>query len=333
MVNIHDSSIFQKVLITGGGGFIGSNLVATIRSLVPESEITVVDNFVTGRKENTARWQNDSQITLVEHDLTDLPWLTSFLQSEARPWTLILHFASPASPPRYQAEPVLTYQVNSIVTHYLAEYSTHHNSRMLFASTSEVYGDPLEHPQRETYWGNVNPNGIRSCYDEAKRLGESICGVWHRDHGGDIRIIRIFNTYGPHMDPYDGRVIPDFCLQALQKKPLSIFGDGLQTRSFCFVEDLVSGIMSFVSQQGLNGETINLGNPDEFTMLELAEKIEDILGYSVTQTFHPLPADDPKRRKPDITKARTLLDWQPTISLEQGLHPTLSYFKNIVHSS
>src|SRR5690606_10265351 len=149
-----------------------------------------------------------------------------------------------------------------IVTHYLAEYATHHHSRMLFASTSEVYGDPLEHPQRETYWGNVNPNGVRSCYDEAKRLGETICGVWHRDHGGDLRIIRIFNTYGPHMDPYDGRVIPDFCLQALQKKPISIFGDGMQTRSFCFVEDVVNGILAFVSKDGLDGETINLGNPD-----------------------------------------------------------------------
>ncbi len=325
--------MFQRVLITGGGGFIGTHLVASIRALYPESVITVVDNFVTGRKENTLRWSADSNVTLVEHDLTDLVWLQTFLASPTQPWTLILHFASPASPPRYQAEPVLTYQVNSIVTHYLAEYATQNSSRMLFASTSEVYGDPLEHPQKETYWGNVNPNGVRSCYDEAKRLGESICGVWHRDHGGDIRIIRIFNTYGPHMDPYDGRVIPDFCLQALQHKPLAIFGDGLQTRSFCFVEDLVNGILSFVSRDGLDGETINLGNPDEFTMLELAEKIEELLGYPLQREFQPLPSDDPKRRKPDITKARTLLEWHPTISLEQGLHPTLSYFKNIVNLS
>jgi len=330
---LHLKSQFSRVLITGGAGFIGTNLVKTLLALHPESQITVLDNFVTGRRENVASWSNNEhdadRVELVEHDITDIFWLQKFLE-ENEPWTLILHFASPASPPRYQAEPILTYQVNTATTHELAKAATRMGARMLFASTSEVYGDPLEHPQKESYWGNVNPNGVRSCYDEAKRLGETICGVWHRDFGGDIRLIRIFNTYGPQMDPYDGRVIPDFCLRALQDQPVRIFGDGMQTRSFCFVEDLVDGILKYVSADGLDGETINLGNPQEFTLLELLSELESVLGKELPREYHPLPGDDPKRRRPDISKAKELLGWEPKISLSQGLHPTVSYFRNVL---
>lgn len=328
-----NSTAFERVLVTGGAGFIGSHLVAAIRQRFPEAMITIVDNFITGTRDSLLPWLDDPQVTFVEHDLTDFPWLEDFLSDPRDPWTLILHMASPASPPRYQAEPVLTYLVNSQTTHQLAQYAAKHGARMLFASTSEVYGDPLEHPQSESYWGNVNPNGVRSCYDEAKRIGETICGVWQRDFGADIRLIRIFNTYGPHMDPFDGRVIPDFCLRALQGEPIHIFGDGQQTRSFCYVDDLVNGILAFVGREGLAGETINLGNPVEFTMLELAQVIETVLGTPLDRVFQPLPQDDPRRRQPDIAKAKALLDWEPGVSLEQGLIPTIEYFKQRIHTS
>ena len=324
-------TVFSRVLITGGAGFIGSNLVAEIRRQYPESHITVLDNFLTGRPQNLASWTEDLSVELIEHDLTDSVWLQQFLaEHTVEPYTLILHFASPASPPRYQAEPVRTYLVNSITTHHLAEYVTKTNSRMLFASTSEVYGDPLEHPQKESYWGNVNPNGLRSCYDEAKRLGETICGVQHREFGADIRIIRIFNTYGPNMDPYDGRVIPDFCLHALQGQPISIFGKGTQTRSFCFVDDLVAGILSYASLPDLAGETINLGNPNELTMMELLTELESVVGRKLEVEYFPLPADDPQRRRPDISKAKRLLGWEPKVSLAHGLPITFQYFRDVI---
>ncbi|MCD8484671.1 NAD-dependent epimerase/dehydratase family protein [Candidatus Woesebacteria bacterium] len=327
------STVFERILLTGGAGFIGSHLVAAIRQQYPEAHITIVDNYITGNRDNVLPWLDDAQVHIVEHDATDFIWMEEFLSAAIEPWTLILHMASPASPPRYQAEPVLTYLVNSQTTHQLAQYAAKHGARMLFASTSEVYGDPLKHPQKETYWGNVNPNGVRSCYDESKRLGETICGVWHRDFGADTRLIRIFNTYGPHMDPFDGRVIPDFCLRALRGEPINIFGDGLQTRSFCYVEDLVAGILTFVADDDLAGETINLGNPDEFTMLELADKIEAVLGTELQRNFEPLPADDPRRRQPDISKAHALLNWQPRVTLEQGLIPTIEYFKKRINPS
>lgn len=321
------SGIFGNVLVMGGGGFIGSHLVAAILALYPNSRVTVVDNFCTGQKANLARWQDHDRFRLYEHDATDLEWLQGMLQQSSQ-FSLILHFASPASPPRYQAEPVLTYQVNSFTTHVLAEYAANTGARMIFASTSEVYGDPEIHPQPETYWGNVNPNGIRSCYDEAKRFGEMVCGVFYRDFQADIRLIRIFNTYGPNMDPMDGRVIPDYCLRALRGEPLRVFGDGSQTRSFCYVEDLVNGILALAEAPGLAGETINLGNADEFTMLELAKELEVIVGHQLEIEHFPLPGDDPKRRRPDLTKAKRLLNWEPTISLSQGLHPTYQYFQN-----
>ncbi len=329
--------VFQNVLITGGAGFIGSHLVDRIRAEKPDGQITIIDNYVTGSKENILQHLNDPAVTVIEHDLTDMSWLETFLSEQSAedvaPFSLILHFASPASPPRYQDLPVMTYQVNSMVTHFLAQYAAQNGSRMLFASTSEVYGDSLEHPQTETYWGNVNPNGQRSCYDEAKRLGETISGVWHREYGADTRLIRIFNTYGPRMDLYDGRVIPDFSLRALKKEPLEIYGDGQQTRSFCYVDDLVEGIVRFVQKDGLDGETLNLGNPDEYTMLELADKIESTAGYTVERSFHPLPSDDPRRRQPNISKAKALLDWEPRVSLDAGLRTTLEYFTTIIRPS
>lgn len=325
------SSIFQRVLLTGGAGFIGSHLTSMILALHPEATITIVDSLLTGNRRNIQRWLADERVEFLEQDLTDFTWLQSFLrQHEADPFTLILHFASPASPPRYQAEPIITYLVNSQVTHYLAQYAYQQQSRMVFASTSEVYGDPQVHPQPESYWGNVNPNGERSCYDEAKRLGETICGVHVREFGADIRLIRIFNTYGPHMDLYDGRVIPSFCLHALRGEPLPVFGDGQQTRSFCYVEDLVNGILAVAQHPDLAGETINLGNPGEFTMLELIEQLEILVGHDLPRAFHPLPADDPTRRRPDISRAKLLLDWEPQITLAQGLHPTFAFFERVL---
>ncbi len=323
--------VFSRVLITGGGGFIGSNLLAELLRRHPGAKVTIVDNFLTGRRENLEPWQGDSQVELVEQDLTDHHWLEPWLKDrEAEPFSLIIHLASPASPPRYQAEPVRTYLVNSHVTHQLCQHALQTQARMLFASTSEVYGDPLEHPQRETYWGNVNPNGQRSCYDEAKRLGETVCGVHHRDFGADIRIMRIFNTYGPKMDPYDGRVIPSFCLSALQGQPIALFGSGDQTRSFCYVDDLVAGILAYVEKDGLAGETINLGNPGEFSLKELVQELEKIVGRELEFEHGPLPSDDPQRRRPDVSKAERLLGWSPKIPLATGLRYTYDYFASLI---
>lgn len=319
------SSIFRHVLLTGGAGFIGSNLTRTILSQFPSSRITVIDNFCTGRKENIQSFLENERVQYVEHDLTDLSWLQKYLEENPH-FSLILHFASPASPPRYQALPVLTYMVNAFVTHYLAEYCSQTGARMVFASTSEVYGDPEVHPQPETYWGNVNPNGLRSCYDESKRLGETVCGVQTREFGADIRIVRIFNTYGPNMDPFDGRVIPDFCLRALQNQAVEVYGDGQQTRSFTFVDDLVRGILSLAGEEGLSGETVNIGNTAEFTMLELLAELEKVVGHPLEVVHKPLPQDDPQRRKPTIEKAQHLLNWQPQISLAEGLPITFAYF-------
>lgn len=320
------SGVFRNVLILGGGGFIGSHLVSSILKLYPVSRVTVIDNFCTGQRKNVARWQSEPRFKLIEHDATDLQWLQDFLRS-VDGFTLVLHFASPASPPRYQALPVQTYQINAFTTHVLAEYAANTGARLLFASTSEVYGDPAVHPQPESYWGNVNPNGIRSCYDEAKRFGEMVCGVFTRDYQADIRLIRIFNTYGPNMDPYDGRVIPDFCLRALRGEPLKVFGDGTQTRSFCYVEDLVSGILKMSEHPNMAGQTVNLGNPVEFTMLELAKELEKVVGRTLEIEHLPLPADDPTRRRPDISRAEKELNWRPEIALEQGLIPTFQYFE------
>lgn len=323
------SSVFRHVLLTGGAGFIGSNLTTEILARFPAARITIIDNFCTGQRSNIESLLGNERVQLVEHDLTDLTWLQKYLEDNPY-FSLILHFASPASPPGYQSMPVLTYQVNAFTTHYLAEYAAQTGARMVFASTSEVYGDPAVHPQPETYWGNVNPNGIRSCYDESKRLGETICGVQTREFDADIRIVRIFNTYGPNMDLYDGRVIPDFCLKVLQNQPVEVFGDGSQTRSFTFVDDLVRGVLSLAGEEGLKGETVNIGNTNEFTMLELLSELEKVVGHPIEVIHKPLPGDDPKRRQPNIDKAKKLLQWQPEVSLAEGLPVTFGYFQSVV---
>lgn len=321
----NDLANLQRILLTGGAGFIGSHLLDKLLDST-SAQIVVVDNLLTGDKRNIQSNLDNPRVSFYEQDLTDLDWLQRFLEQQKR-FDLILHFASPASPPRYQEEPVLTYQVNAFVTHYLAQYAAKQQSRLLFASTSEVYGDPTVSPQSEKYWGNVNPNGIRSCYDEGKRFGETVCGVWQRQAGADIRIIRIFNTYGPRMDLHDGRVIPSFFTSVLNRQPLSIYGDGQQTRSFCYVSDLIAAIWQMITLPNLAGKTINLGNPQEFTMLELATKIEEITKVKLPRQHHPLPEDDPTQRKPDIKLAKKYLSWKPEIKLAEGLKLTYEYFQ------
>lgn len=313
----------QTVVITGAAGFIGSHLCDAV--LTAGGSVIGVDNFLTGREVNLEEARQNPHFTFIEADVTRPP--TEYLPSD-RHIDVILHFASPASPPRYQAHPVETYLVNSYATHLLLSFLREHNpqGRLLFASTSEVYGDPVEHPQTEAYWGNVNPNGIRSCYDEAKRMGETVCGVFYRDFGIDTRLVRIFNTYGTRMDPADGRIIPQFMTEALTGRPLTVYGDGSQTRSYCYVDDLVRGILTFASKSGLAGQTINLGNPDEKTVLETALVVKEVASSSSEVEFHELPKDDPTRRRPDITKARELLGWEPQVGLREGLEKCLGYF-------
>lgn len=314
----------KDVLVTGAAGFIPSHLCDLL--LQAGANVTGVDNFITGRRDNITHLKDISNFTLIEADVSRRP--DSYLPEDYAP-DVIFHLASPASPPRYQAKPVETYLVNSIGTHNLLQLLLERNpkGRFLFASTSEAYGDPLEHPQNESYWGNVNPNGPRSCYDEAKRLGEAICGVHSRTFELDVRIVRIFNTYGPRMDPADGRVIPNLMLQALRGEELTIYGDGTQTRSYCYVDDLVRGLIAMGSVEGARGETINLGNPDEFTIAETATVIKEVTGADGNVVNKPLPQDDPTRRQPDISKAKRILDWEPQVSFRDGLRQTLPYFR------
>ena len=325
----------KTVLLTGASGFIGSNLVPRLLSL--GAYVIGVDNFLTGRAENLARFLDSEGVSKVpnfEFITADVTKPVATYLPEGKKIDVVLHFASPASPPRYQEHPVATYLVNSIATHYLAEFLAQNNpeARLVFAGTSESYGDPQVHPQPETYWGNVNPNGKRSCYDESKRLGETICGVFHRDFNLDTRIVRIFNTYGPHMDPTDGRVIPNFITQALRQEPLTIYGDGSYTRSYCYIDDLVEYIIRTACKDGLAGETINIGNPEEFTILETAKLVSELVhpGTELQIETKPQPADDPTKRCPDITKAKNLLEYQPQVVFSQGLQKTVAYFREVV---
>ena len=331
----------QTVLVTGAAGFIGSHLVETL--LKQGARVIGVDNLLTGKQSNLdevaaalgSQWQPGKNWWFIQADVSQPTenYLTAEVLATAGPVTVILHFASPASPPGYQAHPVETYLVNSLATHYLLEWAKQFapTAKFLFASTSEVYGDPAVHPQPESYWGNVNPNGVRSCYDEGKRLGETICGVHERDFQQDVRIVRIFNTYGPRIDLDDGRVIPNFIHQALTNQPLTIYGQGTQTRSYCFVTDLVAGLLLLAFTPGLKGKTVNLGNPEEFTTLETAKLVQTAVTGQPAQSeqfaYKPLPGDDPTRRKPDITLAQQLLGWAPTVSFADGLAQTVNYFK------
>jgi nucleoside-diphosphate-sugar epimerase len=315
----------KTVLVTGAAGFIPSHLVDAL--LAQGAIVYGVDNFLTGRKENLQEAIKNNNFHFIEADVINTP--DAYLPDGVT-IDLVFHMASPASPIGYQQHPVETYMVNAFATHQLLQYflANNPNIRFLFTSTSEAYGDPLEHPQKETYWGNVNPNGPRSMYDESKRLGETICGVHARDFEMDVRIVRIFNTYGPRMDLHDGRVLPEYFLCALKNQPITIHGDGTQTRSFCYVSDLVQGLLKMMETEGLRDQTINLGNPQEMTMNELATVVKEVTGSANEPTHTPARPEDPKKRKPDISKAKEMLGWEPTVSLKDGLAQTYTYFQS-----
>jgi len=304
----------MRILVTGGAGFIGSHLV---ERLVSEgNDVTIIDNFSSGSMENI----KNLNVNIIYHNIIDKITLSGFDQ--------IYHLASLASPVYYQKNPVETALSNSVGTYNLLIEAQKHKSRILFASTSEVYGNPLEHPQKEEYWGNVNPIGVRACYDESKRLGETLMIDFNREYGVETRIARIFNTYGPRMNLNDGRVIPNFIKQALKNEPITVYGDGKQTRSFCYVSDTVEGLIKLMNSNYVG--PINIGNPREITILELAEKIIELTDSKSEIIFKELPEDDPVRRCPDITKAKEILGWEPKVSLEEGLIKTIEWFKNIL---
>jgi nucleoside-diphosphate-sugar epimerase len=313
----------MNVFVTGAAGFLGSHLVD--RLLADGDRVVGIDNFVTGSRANLAHIHVDAPFRFVEADVSQ-PW--TWAHGLERP-DVIMHFASPASPVDYGREPLETMAVNALGVMHGVELAHATGARMFFASTSETYGDPLEHPQRESYWGNVNPVGVRACYDEAKRYGEAYLTSAVRKLGIDGRIVRIFNTYGPRMQPGDGRVVPNFCLSALRGEPLTVYGDGKQTRSFCYVSDLIDGIVRLAKGDGLRGRLVNVGNPGEFTIAELAQIIADLVGVPLNVVERDLPPDDPTRRKPDITLARTLLGWEPKVALRDGLVSTIEYFRRL----
>ena len=306
----------MRVVITGAAGFLGSHL--TDRFLAEGCEVTGVDNLITGNAENLDHLQRDERFTFVRQDVSRALTVDGKVDG-------VLHFASPASPIDYLEHPIATLDVGSLGTRNALELARSHGARFFMASTSEVYGDPLEHPQRETYWGNVNPVGPRSVYDEAKRFSEALTMAYHRELGLDTRIVRIFNTYGPRMRPRDGRVVSNFIVQALAGEPLTIYGDGSQSRSFCYVSDEVDGIYRLFSQG--DAEPTNVGNPDEFTVRQLAEMVLEMTGSTSRIVSKPLPTDDPKVRRPDITKAREKLGWSPQVPLREGLKRTIEWFK------
>ena len=309
----------MRVVITGAAGFLASHL--TDRFLANGDAVVGIDNFLTGRPANLAHLAGNPKFEFIEHDVST-PY------DVEGPVDGVLHFASAASPPDYQEYPIETLLVGSEGTRYGLELAKRKGARFFLASTSEVYGDPQVHPQPETYWGYVNSIGPRSMYDEAKRFAEAMVMAYHRTHGVDTRIVRIFNTYGPRMRPEDGRVVSNFLVQALQGKPLTMYGDGSQTRSFCYVSDEVEGIFRlFNSDRTL---PTNIGNPVEFTMLELAQQVLAVTGSSSKIEFLPLPGDDPKVRQPDITVARTVLGWEPKVPLREGLEKSLPYFQGEV---
>jgi UDP-glucuronate decarboxylase len=310
-----------RVLIAGGAGMIGSHLVDA--HLAKGDSVVVVDNFVTGRTQNLDHLAAHPNFTLLHADLVDPSADLARLNPD-----LIYHMASPASPVHYGRRPIETLMVNSVGTKTLLEIAAACDARFLLASTSEVYGDPLRHPQAEDYWGNVNPIGPRSVYDEGKRFAESLTFAFHRAQGVDVRVARIFNTYGPRSDPLDGRLIPNFVVQALRGEPLTVYGDGSQTRSFCYVADLVAGLQSLMMTPDLGGTVMNLGSKDERTVLNIAHEVLAATGSQSSVVHRALPVDDPTRRLPDITKASQLLGWSPTTRFDEGLRPTVAYFRS-----
>lgn len=310
----------MRILVTGGAGFIGSHLID--RLMNDGHEVICLDNFYTGHKRNILKWMNNPYFELIRHDITE-PIRLEVAQ--------IYHLACPASPVHYQYNPVKTVKTNVMGTLNMLGLAKRVKARILLASTSEVYGDPEVHPQSEEYRGSVNPIGLRSCYDEGKRIAETLMFDYHRQNDVDIRVARIFNTYGPRMFEHDGRVVSNFIVQALQGIPLTVYGDGSQTRSFCYVDNLVDGLMRLMNGEHIG--PINLGNPDEYTILQLAQTVQNMVNPGVEIKFEPLPSDDPRRRRPDITKAKTLLNWEPTIPLQEGLKQTIEDFRERVQTT
>ncbi len=308
----------MRILVTGGGGFIGSHLCE--RLLSGGDDVVCLDNFFTGSKENIRHLLDNYRFELIRHDIIE-PILLEVDQ--------VYNMACPASPVHYQYNPVKTTKTSVMGTINMLGLAKRVRARILQASTSEVYGDPEVHPQTESYWGNVNPIGIRSCYDEGKRVAETLMMDYHRQNNVDIRIARIFNTYGPRMAERDGRVVSNFTVQALRGEDITVYGDGSQTRSFCFVSDLVEGLIRLMNTDDFTGP-VNLGNPVETSILEFAERIIKLTGSSSKVIFHPLPADDPRQRQPDISLAKERLGWHPTVDLESGLKKTIDYFAGVV---
>jgi len=307
-----------RAIVTGGAGFLGSHLCDLLRSR--GWDVVAVDNFLTGNRDNVAQLAADPAFTLLEHDVTEGLPIDGAVDA-------VLHLASAASPPEYLAHPIETLEVGSVGTRHALDLARANGARFLLASTSEIYGDPLVHPQPESYFGNVNSVGPRSVYDEAKRFAEAITMAYHREYGVDTKIVRIFNTYGPRLAAADGRVVSNFLAHAMRGERLTIYGDGKQTRSFCFVSDEIDGLLALL-ESGHVGP-MNIGNPDEFTMLELAEIVLEVTGATSELVFEPLPLDDPKQRRPDISLAERVLDWHPRVGLREGLARTHDWYRRI----
>lgn len=313
--------IRKRILITGGAGFVGSHL--SERLLDQGHDVICLDNFFTGTKDNIKHLLNNPHFELMRHDVT----FPLYIEVDE-----IYNLACPASPIHYQHDPVQTTKTSVHGAINMLGLAKRTRAKILQASTSEVYGDPDIHPQPEEYWGRVNPIGIRSCYDEGKRCAETLFFDYHRQHNLHIKVARLFNTYGPRMHPNDGRVVSNFIMQALRGDPISIYGDGSQSRSFCYIDDLVTGLIKLMESPDEVTGPINLGNPNEFTIRELAEKVIAMTGSNSELTLHPLPSDDPRQRQPNISKARELLDWQPSIQLSEGLQHTIKYFQRFVRT-
>jgi UDP-glucuronate decarboxylase len=306
----------MRILVTGGAGFLGSHLCD--RLVEQGHEVTAIDNLQTGSRAKLAHLKGNRHVTFLVHDV---------IQPFEGKFDRIYNLACPASPPHYQHDPVRTARTNFLGTDNLLQLARSNGARFFQASTSEVYGDPIEHPQREDYRGNVNPTGPRACYDEGKRIAETLCFDYKRQFCVDVRVARIFNTYGPRMNPEDGRVVSNFIVQALRGEPITIYGDGNQTRSFCYVDDLIEGFLKLMESDAEVSGPVNLGNPGEFTVRELAEIVIEMTGSRSELVNRPLPVDDPQQRRPDISRAKQMLDWQPKIALREGLEKTIAYFR------